>query len=113
VKIIPVHIPRPPNEFNQFIGVIPENALSKHRPTNGTKRVVQQLASRFSKSILKTHLGIRAEIAASVKETPIESVTKSPRNSGGKQILLRSVGILMVPVIIPPGTSGPVVGESV
>jgi hypothetical protein len=40
VKIIRVHIPRPPNEFNQFIGAIPENAVSKHKPTNGTKRVV-------------------------------------------------------------------------
>jgi hypothetical protein len=31
MKIIRVRIPRPPNEFNQFIDVIPENALSKHR----------------------------------------------------------------------------------
>jgi hypothetical protein len=30
VKIIRVRIPRPPNEFNQFIDVIPESA-SKHR----------------------------------------------------------------------------------
>jgi hypothetical protein len=30
VKIIRVHLPRPPNELNQFIDVIPESALSKH-----------------------------------------------------------------------------------
>jgi hypothetical protein len=38
VKIIRVDIPRPSNEFNQFIDVIPESALSRHglRPTNGS-----------------------------------------------------------------------------
>jgi hypothetical protein len=40
VKIIRVDIPRPSNEFNQFIDVIPESALSRHgvrpvTPTNG------------------------------------------------------------------------------
>jgi hypothetical protein len=36
VKIIRVDIPRPPNEFNQFVDVIPESALSRHgvKPTN-------------------------------------------------------------------------------
>jgi hypothetical protein len=37
VKIIRVDIPRPANEFNQFIDVIPESALGRHRLTNGTK----------------------------------------------------------------------------
>jgi hypothetical protein len=44
VRIIRVDIPRPPNEFNQFIDQIPETALSRHgvhplnptKPTNGT-----------------------------------------------------------------------------
>jgi hypothetical protein len=45
VKIIRVHIPRPPNEFNQFIDVIPEGALRKNRPTNGTKHVVKPAAN--------------------------------------------------------------------
>jgi hypothetical protein len=38
VKIIRVDIPSPPNEFNQFIDVIPESALSRHgvKPVNGT-----------------------------------------------------------------------------
>jgi hypothetical protein len=42
VKIIRVDIPRPPDEFNQFVDVIPESALSRHGvapvtpPTNGT-----------------------------------------------------------------------------
>jgi hypothetical protein len=38
VKIIRVDIPRPTNEFNQFIDVIPESALSRHgvKPVNGT-----------------------------------------------------------------------------
>jgi hypothetical protein len=42
VRIIRVDIPRPPNEFNQFIDQIPESALSRHgvkpitpAPTNG------------------------------------------------------------------------------
>ena len=37
VKIIRVDIPRPSNEFNQFIDVIPESALSRHgvKPVNG------------------------------------------------------------------------------
>jgi hypothetical protein len=41
-RIIRVDIPRPPNEFNQFVDVIPESALSRHGvhpitpPTNGT-----------------------------------------------------------------------------
>jgi hypothetical protein len=30
VRVIRVDIPRPPNEFNQFIDVIPESALSRH-----------------------------------------------------------------------------------
>jgi hypothetical protein len=46
VKIIRVDIPHPPNEFNQFfnqfIDVIPESALSRHRPTNGVKPVVEE-----------------------------------------------------------------------
>jgi hypothetical protein len=43
VRIIHVDIPRPTNEFNQFVDVIPESALSRHgvkpitpTPTNGT-----------------------------------------------------------------------------
>jgi hypothetical protein len=45
VRIIRVDIPRPTNEFNQFVDVIPESALSRHgvrpngnpdHPTNGT-----------------------------------------------------------------------------
>jgi hypothetical protein len=41
VKIIRVDIPRPLNEYNQFVDVIPESALSRHgvkpiTPTNGT-----------------------------------------------------------------------------
>ena len=38
VRIIRVDIPRPATEFNQFIDVIPESALSRHgvRPTNGS-----------------------------------------------------------------------------
>jgi hypothetical protein len=41
VRIIRVDIPRPPNEFNQFVDVIPESALSRHGvapitpPSNG------------------------------------------------------------------------------
>ena len=41
VRIIRVDIPRPPNEFNQFVDVIPETALSRHGvapitpPSNG------------------------------------------------------------------------------
>jgi hypothetical protein len=42
VKIIRVDIPRPANEFNQFIDVIPESALSRHRPTNGAKSAVPE-----------------------------------------------------------------------
>src|SRR5260370_761812 len=30
VRIIRVDIPRPPNEYNQFVDVIPESALSRH-----------------------------------------------------------------------------------
>ena len=39
VRVIRVDIPRPPGEFNQFIDVIPESALSRHgvRPTNSAK----------------------------------------------------------------------------
>jgi hypothetical protein len=38
VKIIRVDIPRPLNEYNQFIDVIPESALSRHgvKPLNST-----------------------------------------------------------------------------
>jgi len=43
VRIIHVDIPRPTNEYNQFVDVIPESALSRHgvkpitpTPTNGT-----------------------------------------------------------------------------
>jgi len=43
VRIIRNDIPRPATEFNQFIDVIPESALSRHgvkpitpAPTNGT-----------------------------------------------------------------------------
>jgi hypothetical protein len=38
VKIIRVDIPRPPNEFNQFIDAIPESALARHgvKPVNNT-----------------------------------------------------------------------------
>jgi hypothetical protein len=41
VRIIRVDIPRPPNEFNQLVDVIPEGALSRHgvapiAPTKGT-----------------------------------------------------------------------------
>jgi hypothetical protein len=41
VRIIHVDIPRPLNEYNQFVDVIPESALSRHgvqplsTPTNG------------------------------------------------------------------------------
>ena len=42
VKIIRVDIPRPANEFNQFVDVIPESALSRYRPTNGAKRAVPE-----------------------------------------------------------------------
>ena len=40
VRVIRVDIPRPPGEFNQFIDVIPESALSRHgvkkpEPSNG------------------------------------------------------------------------------
>jgi hypothetical protein len=42
VKIIRVDIPRPPNEFNQFIDVIPKSALSRHRPTNSGKPAVPE-----------------------------------------------------------------------
>jgi hypothetical protein len=41
VRIIRVDIPRPPDEFNQFIDAIPASALSRHgvahvpEPTNG------------------------------------------------------------------------------
>ncbi len=37
---IRVDIPRPLNEYNQFIDVIPESALSRHGLTNGTKPAV-------------------------------------------------------------------------
>jgi hypothetical protein len=40
VKIIRVDIPRPPDEFNQFVDVIPESALSRHGLTYGTKPAV-------------------------------------------------------------------------
>ena len=38
VRIIRVDIPRPANEFNQYIDVIPESALSRHgvKPLNST-----------------------------------------------------------------------------
>ena len=38
VRVIRVDIPRPLNEYNQFVDVIPESALSRHgvRPVNGT-----------------------------------------------------------------------------
>jgi len=42
VKIIRVEIPRPLNEYNQFIDVIPESALSRHRPTSGAKPSVPE-----------------------------------------------------------------------
>jgi len=37
---IRVHLPRPSGEFNQFIDVIPDSALSRHRPTNGIRAAV-------------------------------------------------------------------------
>jgi hypothetical protein len=40
VRIIRVDIPRPANEFNQFVDVIPESALSRHGLTYGTKPAV-------------------------------------------------------------------------
>jgi hypothetical protein len=40
VHVIRVDIPRPLNEYNQFIDVIPENALYWHGLTNGTKPAV-------------------------------------------------------------------------
>ena len=40
VRIIRVDIPRLPNEFNQFVDVIPESALSRHGLTYGTKPAV-------------------------------------------------------------------------
>jgi hypothetical protein len=38
VRVIRVDIPRPLNEYNQFIDVIPESARSRHgvKPVNGT-----------------------------------------------------------------------------
>ncbi len=42
VKIIRVDIPRPINEYNQFIDVIPESALSRYRPTNLAKPAVPE-----------------------------------------------------------------------
>ena len=45
VRVIRVDIPRPPNEFNQFIDVIPESALSRHGLTSGTKPAVPGTAS--------------------------------------------------------------------
>jgi hypothetical protein len=42
VKIIRVDIPLPANEFNQFVDVIPESALSRHRPTNSAKPAVPE-----------------------------------------------------------------------
>ena len=44
VKIIRVDIPRPANEFNQFIDVIPETALSRHGLTSGAKPSVLENA---------------------------------------------------------------------
>ena len=43
VKIINVDIPQPLGEFNQFIDVIPESALSRHRPTSSAKPAVPAL----------------------------------------------------------------------
>jgi hypothetical protein len=40
VRVIRVDIPRPLNEYNQFIDVIPESALNRHGLTNGTKPAV-------------------------------------------------------------------------
>ncbi len=40
VEIIRVDIPRPINEYNQFIDTIPESALSRHGLTYGTKPAV-------------------------------------------------------------------------
>ena len=37
---IRVDLPRPSGEFNQFIDVIPDSALSRHRPTNGIRGAV-------------------------------------------------------------------------
>jgi hypothetical protein len=42
VKIIRVDIPRPANEFNQFVDVIRESALSRYRPTNSAKPAVPE-----------------------------------------------------------------------
>jgi hypothetical protein len=40
VRVIRVDIPRPLNEYNQFIDTIPESALSRHGLTYGTKPAV-------------------------------------------------------------------------
>jgi len=40
VRVIRVDIPRPTNEWNQFVDVIPESALSRHGLTYGTKPAV-------------------------------------------------------------------------
>ena len=40
VETIRVDLPRPSGEFNQFIDVIPDSALSRHKPTNGIRAAV-------------------------------------------------------------------------
>jgi hypothetical protein len=40
VETIRVDLPRPSGEFNQFIDVIPDSTLSRHRPTNGIRVAV-------------------------------------------------------------------------
>jgi hypothetical protein len=40
VRVIRVDIPRPLNEYNQFIDTIPESALNRHGLTNGTNPAV-------------------------------------------------------------------------
>ena len=40
VRVIRFDIPRPLNEYNQFIDAIPESAPSRHGLTNGTKPAV-------------------------------------------------------------------------
>jgi len=42
VETIRVDLPRPSGEFNQFIDVIPDSALSRHRPTNGAKLAIPE-----------------------------------------------------------------------
>ena len=46
VKIIRVDIPRPSNEYNQFIDVIPESALSRHGVNQRMDRTARSLQLR-------------------------------------------------------------------